>query len=192
MGDQAYTLKDKDGTPIRVLVRTDKRLRKNARWSFEKDGTLLVRVPARTPRRRIPSLLEAIQQQLDKPRRRIKRRTDTDLQKRAERLNQTGFGGRVTWESIRWVPPMKTRLGSCTNGGATDGHIRISSAIKSWPSWVVDYVVAHELAHRLHPDHSAAFWRVLNEAYPLTERARGFIKGMEFSGRIHFEDSCLR
>jgi hypothetical protein len=76
---------------------------------------------------------------------------------------------------------MSQRLGSCTNGGPTDGHIRISDRIREWPDWVIDYVVAHELAHRLFPNHSAEFWATLVRAYPLTERARGFIEGVAFS-----------
>jgi len=188
MSERDYTLRKQDGTPVSVVVRKDKRLKKSARWSWEEDGTLLVRVPARMARARIPGLLTSIQQQLEKPQRRARRRTDADLQARAEHLNRVGFNGRVQWESIRWVPPMKTRLGSCTNGGSTDGHIRISSSIKSWPSWVIDYIIAHEMTHRLHPNHSAAFWRTLQQAYPLTERARGFIKGVEYSRGVSFED----
>ena len=76
---------------------------------------------------------------------------------------------------------MKTRLGSCTNGGPTDGHIRISAEGKDWPQWVIDYLIAHELTHRLHSDHSPEFWDPLTEAYPKTERARGFIKGVLFA-----------
>lgn len=184
MADMKHTLFKEDGSPLPVTIRRDKRLKKSARWTLTPDGGVLVRIPARLPKTRVPALLRSIQHQLSQPRRRAKRRTDADLQARAVQLNQTCFENKVRWESIRWVPPMKTRLGSCTNGGPTDGHIRISSAIKTWPAWVVDYVIAHELAHRLHPDHSAAFWRTLTKAYPLTERARGFIKGMEFSGEI--------
>jgi len=79
-------------------------------------------------------------------------------------------------------------LGSCSNGGTTDGHIRISEKIKRWPQWVVDYVIAHEMVHRLHPDHSVDFWHTLKEGYPLTERARGFIRGVGFAEGTHFED----
>ena len=35
--------------------------------------------------------------------------------------------------------------------------------------------------------HSKAFWKTLTEAYPFTERARGFIKGIEFAQEFEFE-----
>jgi len=76
---------------------------------------------------------------------------------------------------------MRSLLGSCSKGGTTDGEIRISDKIKSWPDWVVDDVIAHELLHRKHPNHSAAFWSELRQAYPLTERARGFARGFMFA-----------
>ena len=87
---------------------------------------------------------------------------------------------------------MRKRLGSCTSGGSTDGHIRISDRIKGWPEWVVAYVIAHALAHRVHANHSKAFWAYLTEAYPLTERARGFIQGVGFAaGEALAEDDAL-
>ncbi|MCZ7554554.1 MAG: M48 family metallopeptidase [Anaerolineales bacterium] len=82
---------------------------------------------------------------------------------------------------------MQHRLGSCTSGGSTDGDIRISEQIKEWPAYVVDYVIAHELAHRRHPNHSAEFWAYLAR-YPHTERARGFIEGFAYAQRADPDD----
>jgi len=178
-----------DGSQVSVTIRRDKRLKKSARWQREADGSVLLRVPYRYPKSSLPDLLDSVGTQLGRQKRRVRRRTDADLQARAEQINQSCFGGRVTWEAIRWVQPMKTRLGSCTNGGPTDGYIRISEEVRSWPQWVVDYIIAHELTHRLHPDHSAAFWRTLRQAYPQTEQARGFIKGVMYAqGRSLEED----
>jgi predicted metal-dependent hydrolase len=182
-----YTIQSPDGRAIPVTIKRDKRLKKTARWVKEADGSLLVRIPYRMRKNEIPGLLENIQDQLGRQKRRAKRRTHADLQKRAAYINRTYFNNQIQWEAIRWVPPMKTRLGSCTTGGPTDGHIRISEEIKVWPQWVVDYVIAHEMTHRLHPDHSAAFWNTLKEAYPLTERARGFIKGIGFARGLDYE-----
>jgi predicted metal-dependent hydrolase len=189
MPDPSHTLKLANGDKVTVTVRRDKRLKKTARWQREPDGGILLRIPYRAPRASLDDLLGSIEKQLNTQKKRSTRRTDKDLQSRARYINRTFFDGKIQWEAIRWVKPMKTRLGSCTNGGPTDGHIRISEEIKPWPQWVIDYIIAHELAHRLHPDHSPAFWETLRRAYPKTEQARGFVKGIFFAqGRTLDDD----
>ncbi len=178
MTDFKYTLKDKDSKPVQVTLQRDGRLKKTIRWGRQADGSLLIRVPKRYPKRKFSRLLADVQTQLSKTRRRSTRRTDADLQKRAEILNKKNFNGQVSWEAIRWVSNMNSRLGSCTQGGPTDGHIRISDKIKSWPTWVIDYIIAHEMTHRLHSNHSKDFWNALRAAYPLTNKAEGFIEGI--------------
>jgi predicted metal-dependent hydrolase len=184
MPDEKHTIHDTQGTAYNVVVQRDKRLKKSARWTRERDGTILLRVPYRLPKNQIEPLLKDVAKSLEKQevqRRRRSKRTDAGLQARAEHINQTCFGGRISWSAIKWVGNMEKRLGSCTNGGSTDGHIRISERIREWPTYVVDYVIAHELAHRVHSDHSRAFWEFLTNAYPHTDRARGFIEGNAFA-----------
>ena len=185
MGDKRFTIEGPDGAPLTVWVRRDRRLKKSARWQRQPDGSLLLRIPFYFPNRDIGELLTDVQTQLlrrdTRRRERARRATDLDLQVRAEEINRRYFGGRMQWNAIRWVSNMEKRLGSCTVGGSTHGFIRISDKIRSWPDWVVDYVIAHELVHLVHPNHSPAFWQTLERAYPLTERARGFIKGYFFA-----------
>ena len=187
MAEIKHTIEDIDGKQISVLVRRDKRLKKSSRWGWEPDGSILMRVPYRTPKRAIGNLLDQIAAQLEKQHKMVERRTDAELQQRAEHINKKYFGGKIEWNAIRWVGNMNLSLGSCTNGGSTDGHIRISDKIKHWPQWVVDYVIAHEMVHRLHSDHSKEFWSTLTKGYPLTERARGFIKGVGFAEGRQYE-----
>lgn len=80
-------------------------------------------------------------------------------------------------DAIRWVSNQGRRWGSCTLG---DGTVRLSDRMADFPTWVVDYVVVHELAHLVHADHSPAFWALVAR-YPLAERARGYLiaKGMD-------------
>ncbi len=182
--ERTYTLTDpRTGQPLPVTVRRDRRLRKTVRWARQPDGSLLVRIPPRMPWRDVPPLLTDIEADLSHRAARASRRTDADLARRAREINRRYFNGSVPWAAIRWVNNMEKRLGSVTLGGNTHGHIRISAKIRRWPQWVVDYVIAHEFVHLLLPQegHSAAFWRTLQQAYPLTERARGFIRGYFFA-----------
>lgn len=55
--------------------------------------------------------------------------------------------------SIRIIDP-KTRWGSC----APDGRLMFSWRLILAPEEVLDYVVAHEVAHRVHMNHSRKFW----------------------------------
>lgn len=72
---------------------------------------------------------------------------------------------------IRWADDMVSRWGSCT---PTTGHIRISNRLASFPDWVVDYVIVHELAHLEVHGHGADFWQLANR-YPKAERAIGYL-----------------
>lgn len=56
----------------------------------------------------------------------------------------------------------RTRWGSCTSAGG----IRLNWRLIKAPPPVIDYVVAHELAHRIEMNHSPAFWRIVAELCP--------------------------
>ncbi len=105
---------------------------------------------------------------------------DTELAARAEWLSEQYLGGRARPASVRWVTNQNTRWGSCT---PAEGSIRLSHRLKGMPEYVVDYVLVHELAHLLVPGHGRRFWELL-EAYPRTERARGYLEGVVAAGRL--------
>lgn len=110
--------------------------------------------------------------------RRMERRTlseEVDLTERAVAL--AARHALDTPDSIRWVDNQEWRWGSCTPAERT---IRISSRLAGYPSWVIDYVIVHELAHLTVAGHGPSFWALVGR-YPKTERARGFLmaKGLE-------------
>ena len=98
-----------------------------------------------------------------------------DLPARARRLAR-GLGLPLP-RSVVWSDRQQQRWGSCT---PCDGAIRLSSRLAGFPTWVLDYVLVHELAHLVHADHGPAF-AALVARYPMTERATGFLiaKGYE-------------
>lgn len=95
-----------------------------------------------------------------------------DLSGRARQLAR--LYGLPTPDSIRWVHNQQTRWGSCTPENRT---IRISSRVAAFPTWVLDYLIVHELAHLREPGHGRAF-RELVDRYPRAERATGFLLAM--------------
>ena len=56
----------------------------------------------------------------------------------------------------------KARYGSMTS----DGRMRLNVALMHFPPQYIDYVVVHELAHRVHPDHSPAFHAYVESVLP--------------------------
>lgn len=169
---------DPEDDSIDVEVVADGRLRSRIHWEWH-GNRVVVRVPRRLARSEIEKHVADIVTEVKRRRARARARADDGLEAMARRINERYFGGEIRWHSIRWAGNMQKRLGSCTNGGPTDGDIRISDRLRGWPEWVIEYVVAHELAHRQHPNHSSAFWAYV-ERYPRTERARGFIQGVAF------------
>ena len=63
-------------------------------------------------------------------------------------------------------------LGVVHPAGRHDPHLVARS--QSFPGWVVDAVVVHELAHLVEANHSPAF-HALADRFPRQERATGFL-----------------
>jgi hypothetical protein len=60
MTDQNHILQLPDGSQVDVTICRDRRLKKSARWQREPDGTLLLRIPFRYPKKSLPELLNTI------------------------------------------------------------------------------------------------------------------------------------
>ncbi|UCE31615.1 MAG: M48 family metallopeptidase [Burkholderiales bacterium] len=69
----------------------------------------------------------------------------------------------------RWrLSSARTRWGSCTS----DGTIRLNWKLLHFPLEIVDYVIAHELAHLTELNHGPRFWATVRELFPDYARAR--------------------
>ena len=74
--------------------------------------------------------------------------------------------GRIT------IRDQKTRWGSCSS----QGNLNFTWKLVLAPPEVLDYVVVHELCHRIEMNHSAAFWRQVVRVLPDYQQQRGWLK----------------
>ncbi|KND54300.1 Zinc metalloprotease [Candidatus Paraburkholderia kirkii] len=65
-----------------------------------------------------------------------------------------------------------TRWGSCSS----DGKIRLNWRLIHFPMSIIDYVVAHELAHLREMNHSPRFWQTVESIFPEFREARHTLK----------------
>lgn len=70
------------------------------------------------------------------------------------------------------VRDTKSRWGSC----AEDGNLSFCWRLVFAPRDVIDYVVAHEVAHLVHFDHSPAFWRLCDRLSSNMDGGRAWLK----------------
>jgi predicted metal-dependent hydrolase len=89
----------------------------------------------------------------------------------AERM--PAFTERLGREPSRWgLSSARTRWGSC----APDGSIRLNWRLVHFPVKIVDYVIAHELAHLVHLNHSPRFWAKVEALMPDYREARRMLR----------------
>ena len=64
------------------------------------------------------------------------------------------------------------RWGSCT----VRDNINLNWRLIKAPMFVVDYVIAHELAHLLEPNHTPRFWNIVKTQIPAMDTARSWLR----------------
>jgi predicted metal-dependent hydrolase len=161
-----------------VEVRRSSRRRRTVS-AYREGNKTVVLVPARFSR---AEEQQWVARMLDRLAAREQRRRPTDigLLTRAQVLSERYLDGAASPSSVRWVDNQRGRWGSCT---PADGSIRLSRRLLGMPGWVLDYVIVHELAHLIVPDHGPGFWSLV-ASYPKTERAKGYLEGVAHAARM--------
>jgi len=84
--------------------------------------------------------------------------------------------GRIT------IRRQRTKWGSCSS----KGNLNFNCTLAMAPEPVLDYVVVHELCHRLEMNHSPAFWKLVEGIFPDYKACRRWLNdhGNELIGRL--------
>lgn len=77
----------------------------------------------------------------------------------------------VRHEGVR-LRMTKTKWGHCT----ASGIIQYNWAIVAAPEAIIDYLVAHEVSHLIHLNHSADFWQVVESLCPDYRTHRSWLR----------------
>ncbi len=156
-----------------TLIRAN---RKSIGIRISDTGEVIVRAPQRTPVHEIEAVLLQHTKWIEKNKQRAEdRQTQLDNldEEQREQLRQlakvflakkteyfaTLMG--LTYKKIT-ITSAKKRLGSCS----TNGSICYSLYLLLYPDAAVDYVVVHELAHLVQPNHSEKFYEVIQRYLP--------------------------
>jgi len=169
----ASTKLDVDGMTLNLVVVRKRVKNINARLN---GSTLAVSAPHRVSRREVHEAAVELG-------RRLLRRA------RADAVNGDD-SGRIIAHKVAAkfpVPPRVTEVRFSTNQTSQwgsysprTGVIRLNAVLKVMPPWVLEAVVAHELAHSIHLDHSPAFWRLVRSVCRHSDRANAFLDGVRW------------
>lgn len=98
----------------------------------------------------------------------IKKKAQEQLLKKSQTLANK-IGCHVNHVSIK---DTKSRWGSCSSLENINYNWRICMA----PKYVINYLVAHEVSHLLHQDHSREFWQCVKKLCPDAAKGRLWLK----------------
>ena len=186
----------------RISVEVIRSQRKTMAIQVHADGRVTFRIPKQLPEVEVRNQLEAhrgwILTKLREMEHRREERENTKerqggstyrlpdwktLPAAEKRRIQEGFQQRTTYYAGRMgvtfgnitVRNQKTRWGSCSG----KGNLNFNYKLYYLPCELMDYVIIHELAHRIHMNHSAEFWQVVETFCPEWREARARLRRVE-------------
>jgi hypothetical protein len=176
-GRQRSPAREDAGIEAVKVIRSSRR-RRTVTARFEAD-TMEVRVPHTISEAKLKEIIASFTGKLQRKLLKKQLNARHDLAHVAAALNKQYFNGALKLNRIEYVTDQFSKFGCCDYRARA---IRIAHHVAEMPVWVRDYVLIHELAHLVQPDHSPAFWALVNR-YRHAERARGYLlaKGYELN-----------
>lgn len=172
-----------------IRVQIIRSQRKTMSLEVRANGEVILRVPTRLPQSEIDLFLNKKMNWIQEHLARIKqqqekesvkdRRTAEDIRNLAEQAlelipERTAFYAQrmgVYYGKIT-IRNQKTRWGSCSS----KGNLNFNCLLMLVPEEVLDYVIVHELCHRIEMNHSKRFWNEVEQILPDYKWRRKWLK----------------
>lgn len=165
--------------------------RKTMSLEITREAEVLIRAPYQTERSEIDRFvqekadwiaahLEKMQEKLEERKARpVKRMSMEEIQALADKAARVlpakaayyAAAAGVNYGRIT-IRNQRTRWGSCSS----KGNLNFNCLLMLAPDEVQDYVVVHELCHRLEMNHSSGFWKEVERVLPGYRTARQWLK----------------
>ena len=165
-----------DGVTLTLLIERKRVKNINARLH---ESTLSISAPLHTPQATLDQVIPDLARRLVRRVRARQINAEEDALALAHKV-AARFPNRPAVMHVEFVTTQQARWGSYSSATRS---IRLNAALREMPRWVLEAVVAHELAHVTHHDHGAGFWKLLRTVYPATDRADAFLAGVSWLGR---------
>ena len=160
--------------------------RKTTAIQINEKGDIIVRSPYSVSRRKVEQMLREKQDWIEKHQKAIKERensrremTEQERWEGIERAKQILPARIQYYAKIMGVTygritlrEQKTRWGSCSS----KGNLNFNWKLALMPDEILDYVVVHELAHRMEMNHSDKFWKIVENVLPDDRERRKWLK----------------
>lgn len=156
-----------------VDIRPSARRRKTVAAHWEGD-TIVVLVPQRMSRRSRQEYADHLAAKLI-AQRQATHPTDAELMARALDLLDRYLPEVPPPAAVNWSSRERSRWGSCSLGDRT---ISLSDTLRGVPTWVLDAVLVHELAHLVCAGHDERF-KALAARHPRAADAEVFLAGYQ-------------
>ena len=162
-----------EGMTLTLVVERKRVKNVNARL---RESTLSVSAPLTMPQARLDDIIADLARRLVRRMRAHQVNAEEDALALARHV-AARFPDPPEIARVLFVTTQQACWGSYSRATHT---IRLNAALRAMPRWVLEAVVAHELAHITHQNHSPAFWDLARRAYPETDRAQAFLAGVSW------------
>lgn len=174
---------------MKINVQVIRSNRKTMSLEITRDGEVKVRAPRNMSNRTINEFVSSKEDWILKNLKKVEQRQDALEQKSSlsqeEREEYISLALKKFPERVAYFAPkvgvtygritireQKTRWGSCS----AKGNLNFNWKLVRMPEEILDYVVVHELCHRLEMNHSDRFWAEVGRVIPDYQLRRKWLK----------------